>query len=120
MIKGALKPSNPDELLEAWLEAYEFSKHQIIKGHIAARTGEELLKKITRTLADQKIDYAATGLAGAWQYNHFAMLRLATFFLADPPKKNLFDLLNSREDDRGANTWLVVPNENGVFHGSST
>jgi hypothetical protein len=118
--QGFLRPSDPDQLLDAWLETYDFSKHQIIKGHIAARTGEELLKRMSRTLADQRIDYAATGLAGAWQYTHFAMFRLATFYLADPPGKNLFDLLHFREDDRGANTWLVVPNDNGVFHGSST
>lgn len=117
--KGALRPSNPDELLEAWLEAYDFSKHQIIKGHVAARTGEELLRKITRILSDRKISYAATGLAGAWQYTHFTKFRVVTLFLADSPGKNLFDLLYFREDDRGANTWLVVPNDKGVFHGSS-
>ena len=117
--KGALKPSNPDELLDAWLEAYDFSKHQVIKGHVAARSGEELLRKMTRILSDQKIDYAATGLAGAWQYTHFTKFRMVTLFLAESPGKNLFDQLHFREDDRGANTWLVVPNDKGVFHGSS-
>ena len=117
--QGSLKPQDLDQLLDSWFETYDFSKHQIIKGHIAARSGEELLKWISQTLAEQQIDYAATGLAGAWQYTHFAMFRLATIFLTDPLGKNLFDLLHFREDDRGANTWLVVPNDNGVFHGSS-
>lgn len=117
--KGALKPSNPEELLEAWLEAYDFSKHQMIKGHVAARSGEELLRKMTQILSEQKVDYAATGLAGAWQYTHFTKFRVVTLFLADSPGKNLFDQLYFREDDRGANTWLVVPNDKGVFHGSS-
>jgi Transcriptional regulator, AbiEi antitoxin, Type IV TA system len=117
--KGALKSSNPDELLEAWLEAYDFSKHQIIKGHVAARSGEELLRKMTRILSDQKVDYAATGLAGAWQYTHFTKFRMVTLFLAGSPGEKLFDQLYFREDDRGANTWLVVPNDKGVFHGSS-
>jgi hypothetical protein len=115
----SLRTSDPDQLLDAWLETYDFSKHQIIKGHIAARSGEEHLKRMSQTLAEQQIVYATTGLAGAWLYTHFAMFRLATFFLADPPGKNLFDLLHFREDDRGANTWLVVPNDKGVFHGSS-
>jgi len=35
-------------------------------------------------------------------------------------EKNLLNLLHSRKDDRGANIWLVVPNDRGVFHGSST
>ena len=117
--QGSLRPSDPDQLLDAWLETYDFSKHQIIKGHVAARSGEELLKRMSRTLVEQQIEYAATGLAGAWQYTHFAMFRLATFFIADPPGKNVFDLLHFREDDRGANTWLVVPNDKGVFHESS-
>jgi hypothetical protein len=117
--KGALRPSNPDELLETWLEAYDFSKHQIIKGHIAARSGEELLKRMVQILSDQKIDYATTGLAGAWQYTHFTKFRVVTLFLADVPGKSLFDQLHFRKDDRGANTWLVVPNDKGVFHGSS-
>ena len=118
--QGALRSSDPDQLLDAWLEAYDFSKNQIIKGHIAARSGEELLKRITKTLAEQQIEYAATGLSGAWQYIHFAKFRLVTLYLAEPPGKNLFDGLHFREDSRGANTWLVVPNDTGVFHGSST
>ena len=116
---GALKPSNPNDLLESWLEAYDFSKHRIIKGHVAARSGEDLFKKMTRILSDQEIDYAATGLAGAWQYTHFTNFRLVTLFLADLPGENLLEQLHFREDDRGANTWLVVPNDKGVFHGSS-
>jgi hypothetical protein len=74
---------------------------------------------MSQTLTEHQIEYAATGLTGAWQYTHFAMFRVVTYFLADPPGKNLFDLLHFREDDRGANTWLVVPNDQGVFHGSS-
>ena len=117
--QGSLRPPDPDQLLDAWLETYDFSKHQIIKGHIAARSGEELLKRMSQTLAEQQIGYAATGLAGAWQYTHFAKFRLVTLYLAEPPGKNLFDGLHFREDSRGANTWLVVPNDTGVFHGSS-
>lgn len=118
--QGSLRPSDPDQLLDAWLEAYDFSKHQIIKGHIAARSGEELLKRMSQTLAEHQIYYAATGLAGAWQYTHFAKFRLVTLYLANPPGKNLFDWLHFREDDRGPNTWLVVPKDKGVFHGSSS
>ncbi len=117
--QGALRPADPDQLLESWLEVYDFSKHQIIKGHIAARSGEELLKRISPLLDEHQIDYAATGLAGAWQYTHFAKFRLVSLYLADPPGEDLYERLHFREDDRGANTWLVVPNDQGVFHGSS-
>jgi predicted transcriptional regulator len=118
--KGALKASNPRQLLETWAEAYDFKKHQIIKGHVAARSGVEIVEKISQVLNEEKMDYALTGLAAAWQFNHFAKFRLATLYLADLPRKNLLELLGFREDDRGANTWLVVPNDSGVFQGSLT
>jgi hypothetical protein len=114
---GALNPSDPGHLLDAWLEAYDFSKHQIIKGHIAARSGEELLNQITRNLAEKKVNYALTGLAGAWLYTHFAKFRLVTLYLNELPDKKLLDRLHFREDDFGANTWLVVPKDIGVFDG---
>ena len=117
--QGALRPSDPDQLLDSRLEASDFSKHYFIKVHIAARSGEELLQGITDILAEHQIDYAATGLAGAWQYTHFAKFRMVSLYLADPPRRNLFDRLHFREDSRGANAWLVVPIDTGVFHGSS-
>ena len=74
---------------------------------------------MTRILSGQKVDYAATGLAGAWQHTRCTKFRMVTLFLADSPGKKLFDQLHFREDDRGVNTWLVVPNNKGVLHGSS-
>ncbi len=117
--KGSLRPSDPGQVLDAWHEVYDFNKHQIIKGHIAARSGDELLRRTAEILAEHEIDYAATGLAGAWQFTHFAKFRLITIYLPDPPGEKLFDWLHFREDERGANTWLVVPNDEGVFHGST-
>ncbi len=117
--QSSLKPSDPNQLLDAWHEVYDFTKHEIIKGHIAARSGEELLNRIAGNLAEHEMDYAATGLSGAWQYTHFANFRLVTVYLPDPPDKMVFDWLHFREDERGANTWLVVPNDEGVFHGAA-
>ncbi len=115
---GALKPSNPDHLLDAWHEVYDFNRHHIIKGHIAARSGDLLLHKITDVLSLNAVDYSATGLAAAWLYARFANFRLVTIYLQHLPNKELIGLLNFREDERGANTWLVIPKDEGVFHGS--
>jgi len=51
-------------------------------------------------------------------YSHFANFRLATFYLPNAPGNELFNALGFREDEKGANTWLVVPNDEGVFHGT--
>ena len=116
--KGLLKPKDPAQLLDAWHEAYDFMRHRVIKGHVAARSGEELLDKIVGILEKQAPGYAATGLCAAWLYSHFANFRLATFYLPHAPGNELFNALGFREDEKGANTWLVVPNDEGVFHGS--
>ena len=116
--KGLLNPRDPEHLLDSWHEAYDFMTHHIIKGHVAARSGEELLYRVAGILEKQARGYAATGLGAAWVYTHFANFRLATFYLSHVPADELSNTLGFREDDRGANTWLVVPNDEGVFHGS--
>lgn len=116
--EGLLKPKDPEQLLDAWHEAYDFMRHHIIKGHVAARSGEELLHRIGGVLEKKAPGYAATGLSAAWLYSHFANFRLATFYLRNAPGNEFFDALGFQEDEKGANTWLVVPNDEGVFHGS--
>lgn len=116
--KGLLKPEDPAQLLDAWHEAYDFTRHRIIKGHVAARSGEELLHKTAGVLEKQEPGYAATGLCAAWLYTRFARFRLVTFYIPNPPRDELRNRLGFREDEKGANVWLVVPNDEGVFHGS--
>ncbi len=116
---GAITPRDPDLLLDAWSEDYRFSKHQILRGHVAARSGEALLGTLALVLDQSSIDYAATGLAGAWLLDRFAGFRITTLYLADEPTPELLEALSFREEERGANVWLVVPNDEGVFHGAS-
>ena len=104
-------------LLESWQEVYDFTKHQIIKGHIPARTSEDLLSSLSTTLDNDGVVSAATGLAGAWLLTHFASFRLATFYVSHQPSQELLATLGFREEEKGANTWLVIPNDEGVFVG---
>jgi len=113
-----LKPEDPDQLLDAWSEVYDFQKHHIVKGHVAARSGDELLHRMAEVFNQHHVDFAATGLSAAWLYTHFANFRLAAFYLSHALADELTNALGFREDDRGANTWLVFPNDEGVFCGS--
>ena len=81
-----LRVADPQCLLDAWREAADFSKHRVLRGHVAARSGEELLGLVSRRLADAHLTHAATGLGAAWLYDHFAMFRLATIFLREWPR----------------------------------
>ena len=115
---GALRVRDPRLLLEAWWDEYRFSKHTIIQGHVAARSGDALARLVGDRLKAQSVEHACTGLAAAWQLTHFATFRIATFYVDVEPDSALRDELGFREDARGANLWLVVPNDAGVFQGA--
>jgi DNA-binding transcriptional ArsR family regulator len=114
------RATDPDGLLDAWCAAYRFTDHTILRGHIAARTGPELLLDLVATLTRLQQDYAATGLAAAWRWAPFASFRLVTLYLPTWPSQALLSDLGFQEGERGSNAWLVVPNDEGVFAGAAT
>jgi DNA-binding MarR family transcriptional regulator len=116
---GAVKVADFGALLDAWREAYDFSKHHIVRGHIAARSSDEILRRVSEQLKRGKSEHAATGLAGAWLLNQFAGFRLVAFYVAQMPSDNAQQAMGFHEELRGENVWLVVPNDEGVFHGAA-
>ena len=79
--EGAVRPRDPNLLLDAWHDAYDFNRHRIIKGHVPARSGDELLQRIVKSLSREKLEYAATGLSAAWLLTNFAAFRLVTVYV---------------------------------------
>jgi hypothetical protein len=116
--EGAVRPRDPNLLLDAWDDAYDFDRHRIIKGHVPARSGDELLQRVVKEIADEQLEWAATGLSAAWIYTRFAAFRLATVYLSSMPSRSLLREMDFSDEPKGANLWLVLPNDEGVFHGS--
>ena len=117
--QGGFCLKNSALLLEAWREAYRFERHTILRGHIPARTGEEAQAHLAKALVAAGQPYACTGLGAAWLYTHFAAFRTVTIYLNSFPDQALLQALGFSEDSRGANLWMVIPNDNGVFHKTS-
>ena len=113
----AIRLQDPNVLLDAWKEKYEFTDHFLFRGHIPARSGDELLYRVAETFEKNRIKHAATGLGAAWLLSRFAGFRIATFYLDESPNEDLLAELGFRDDQRGANLWLVSPYDDGVFHG---
>ena len=116
--EGALHVTNPDLLLDAWRETYDFSKHQILRGHVSSRTSEEGLREIVATFTKKKLRSAVTGLGAAWFMTQFAGFRVMTVYVAEEPSEVALKAVGFRPEERGANTWLVVPTDAGVFDGA--
>jgi hypothetical protein len=113
--EGAVRPRDPNLLLDAWHDVYDFNHHRIIKGHVPARTGDELLKRVVNELGHEKLDWAVTGLGAAWLYTSFAAFRLATVYLSSMPSRDLLREIEFSDEPKGANLWLVLPDDEGVF-----
>jgi hypothetical protein len=117
---GAFTLSNPALLLGDWRDEYDFFKqNEVIRGHIPARSSEELVKDIAAHLSKGKMpQFAFTGLAAAWQYANWVTFRLVTIYLAEHPDSQLLSELRFTDEPRGSNTWFVVPKDEGVFMGT--
>jgi predicted RecB family endonuclease len=118
--EGTVHVADYSTLLDALREAYDFSKHHIVRGHVAARSSDEVLRRLAQSLHREKVEYAATGLAGAWLWSGFAGFRLVVLFVSELPDAKACGQMGFHEMERGENVWLVQPNDAGVFDGSET
>ncbi len=116
--EGGIRVTDPNALLAAWREDYRFDRHHVIRGHIAARGGDQLIQAISEVMSRREEPYAATALPAAWLWTRYAGFRLSTVYFSTLPTAALQEELGFREEARGANTWLVVPNDEGVFDGA--
>lgn len=115
--RGRIKVADFDAMLDAWREIYDFSRHHIVRGHVAARSSDGVMRQLAEHLTGGKIEYAATGLAGAWLLDHFAGFRLVVFYVSQLLSEEMLRAAGFREETSGENVWLVVPNDEGVFEG---
>jgi hypothetical protein len=115
---GSVRVAEPDALLDAWREAYEFRRHRIVEGFTIGRSGEAMTHDLAGRLDQLGIGYAATGLTAAWMYTQFAAFRLVTLFVDRPLTDADLKALEIHQEPRGANTWLVFPKDRSVFDGA--
>jgi hypothetical protein len=114
---GGVRPRDPDLMLDAWLDAYDFTRHRIIKGHVPTRSGDELIQRTAKSFSREKLEYAATGLSAAWLLTNFAAFRLVTLYVPEMPSRSFLKQIEFSDEPKGANLWLVIPDDEGVFHG---
>ena len=118
--RKGIRLSDPDLLLRSWEEVYRFNRHTLLPGHIPAQSGVELARSVAHTLNESGAEYAMTGLAAAWFQTGYSAFRLLTVYLREAPSPEFMSRLAFQSEPRGANTWLVVPNDEGVFQANET
>ena len=117
--RDGISVADANLLLDSWREEYRFERHDVVRGHIAAGSGDGLTRSLAGTLSKMGVSYAMTALPAAWLWTRHAGFRLATVYLSEISSAALLANIGFREESRGANTWLVIPNDEGVFDGAS-
>lgn len=117
---GEVGPIDARLFFEAWRDAYRFSQHQVIAGHVGVRSGEELVDRVARLAETSSLRYALTALPAAFLMTGFGGFRLVTIYLPTKPETSWLSDLQFRPEPRGANLWLVVPKDEGVFLGAQS
>ena len=110
-------PRDVEAMLDAWWESYDFSNQLILKGHVAERTPEAVLRRLVDGLSGIAVRTAVTGLAAAWYYDKHAAFRLCSLYVTPTPEASQLIELGFRQVESGANTWLIQPADEGVFTG---
>ena len=117
--RDGIRVTDANLLLDSWQEEYRFDRHTVLRGHIASGSGDGLTRSLAGTLSEMEVPYAVTALPAAWLWTRHAGFRLATVYLSEIPSAVLLADIGFREEPRGANTWLVIPNDEGVLDGAS-
>lgn len=115
---GKIRPSDPNLMLDAWKDEYEFEKHRIIAGHVASRSGEELAAKCAEVAKLHGVKYAFTGLPAAAKLAPFAGFRLAAMYVHELPAEDFLKAMSFHGGEQGANAWIILPADDGVFEGA--
>ena len=115
---GTVRSPETSLLLNAWAQHYDFGKHEVLRYHMVGRTGPKVLQALAERLGGaDHLTWAATGLAAAWVQDGFADFRLVSAFVSRPPVEG--EIPGLRPVDKGANVWLIVPNDEGVLYGAA-
>ncbi|MBB4660859.1 hypothetical protein [Conexibacter arvalis] len=112
-----LRPRDPDLLLDAWDDDYDFAQHEIVPGHLSG-SSTALTEQLHVRLHDVGIEHAFTGLPAAWLIDEYARFRLCSVYVHGDPH-SAADAIGLRQNERGANVQLVAPNDEGVFAGGA-
>ncbi len=77
------------------------------------------MSSVARAMEEQApAQYAMTGLCAAWLYTHFASFRSVVLYSSHASPERTLQSLGFEPGERGANLWLIIPNDDSVFEGS--
>ena len=106
---------DPIRLLRRWAASKDFLTENTILEYISFEKEVDVFyKKISKV----KLDYALTGLAGAWLVSPYVRpVTFDVYILDRRGRKEIERQLNLQPIEKGGNVRLVIPDDEGVSYG---
>jgi len=117
---GRVYPTNPRELLAAWVASYSVPADE--RAFYVMGKAPSITRQLASWCEEQGVQYALSGFSGAWiaapMVRHPVTVVYVDAVHAAMPGGDLRDALGAQEVDSGANLRILRPWDGFVFHGS--
>jgi hypothetical protein len=107
---------SPDALLDAWVEADDFSRRVATQRfHCLEQDPVRLAHRLRDVLAPNGPDFAFTQWIAAWLRHPYTEPPLVSLYVSRLPEPELLDSLGLRPVSEGGRVWFHLPVDEGVF-----
>jgi Transcriptional regulator, AbiEi antitoxin, Type IV TA system len=107
----------PGRLLRDWAENWTIERNKITRYFSFGRDSKEVISALAKASKDGGIEYALTGITGAYLVAPFVRSDEVWSYVGDGAAE-LIDALDLRPVSSGANIVLLDPYDKGVFQGA--
>ncbi|MCI4326297.1 MAG: hypothetical protein L3K16_01470 [Thermoplasmata archaeon] len=107
----------PERLLRDWAENWSIERNKVSRYFSFGRDSRDIISSIARASKEQGIDYALTGIAGAYLVAPFVRSEEIWAYVKSGADR-LVRALDLRPVSSGANVVLLEPYDQGVFQGA--
>lgn len=107
---------SPDALLDAWVEADDFSRRVATQRfHCLEQDPVRLAHRLRDVLAPNGPDFTFTQWIAAWLRHPYTEPPLVSLYVSRLPEPELLDSLGLRLVSEGGRVWFHLPVDEGVF-----
>lgn len=113
----SIKVTEPGRLIRDWAENWSIERNGISRYFSFGRGSKDVIAELANTAKEQGVEYALTGLAGAYFVAPFVRSDEVWSYVKRDAER-LVKALDLRPVSSGANVVLLSPYDSGVFQGA--
>lgn len=113
----SIRVTEPNRLLRDWAENWSIERNGVSRYFSFGRGSKEILAEVDRAAKALRVEYALTGIAGAYFVAPFVRSDEVWMYVKGNPER-LVDALDLRPVSSGPNVVILSPYDPGVFQGA--